>query len=206
MVPSASTIDLTSPRKKPRIDRRALEKKWEDALQELKKHMERNTTIIKSRNPFEIDEDDDDADDADDSDASLPEIGKMFNNLYESTLHTATLSRTDTSKKKGKRKRRNSSEMTSYKDAGDFGTVDEDLWVPPEPEYEPGELVLSRDRPSRTVDYWPAKLIEYVPPTNRKQPPRYKVTWLDDTEGIVERSWFYAMNEDGFGTCKVSNH
>ncbi|KAF5331036.1 hypothetical protein D9619_005267 [Psilocybe cf. subviscida] len=200
VVPS-SIIDLTSPRKKPKIDRGALERKWDDAVRELKDDKERSSTIIKSSKPFEHDEDD-----ADDSDASLPEFGKLFSNLYEATLHTATLPRAVTSKKKGKRKRGNGSDMSNYEDAGDFGAVDEDIWVPPEPEHGldlPDELVLSRDRPSRTVDYWPAKLLEYIPPTNRKQAPRYRVTWLDDTEGIVERSWFYTMREDGFGTCKL---
>lgn len=206
VAPSSSVIDLTSPKKKPKIDRGALENKWEDAVRELKEDKERNSAIIKNSKAIQLNEREDETDD---SDASLPAVGELFNNLYEATLHTSTLSWTDISKKKkGKRKRRNSSEMSNRGDESAFGAVDEDLWVPPEPEPElnlPGELVLSRDRSSRTVDYWPAKLIEYIPPTSRKQAPRYKVTWLDDSEGIVERSWFYAMNEDGFGTCKVSS-
>lgn len=202
MIPSSSIIDLTLPRKKPKIDRGALERKWEEAVRDLKKDRDNNSTLMKSSKAFEIDEDEDDATD---SDASLPGIGKLFNNLYEATLHPITLSKTDISQKNSKRKRTTNSEASGYEDAGDLGSVDEDLWVPPEPEYDSGDLVLSRDRPSKTVDYWPAKIVGYLPPSNKKQPPRYRVTWLDDTEGIVERSWFYGMGEEGFKMCKVSN-
>lgn len=205
VVPASSIIDLTSPRKKPKLDRGALEKKWGDAVQELKKERQKqaaNVTGSKPK-PLVIGEDNDKSDD---SDASLPEIGKMFNNIYEATQYTSTLSRTDSSISKGKRKRRSNSVTNSYTDASDHGAADEVPWVVPEPDLEPGELGLSRDKRASTVDYWPAKVIEYIPPASRKQPPRYRVTWLDDDEGIVERSWFYAQHEDGFATCKVSHY
>lgn len=83
--------------------------------------------------------------------------------------------------------------------------VEEDPWIPPLPNFEydiPGELVLSKDKANST-QYWPAKILEYVPPKHRKQKPRYKVLFFDHTVKDVTEDMFFTESHDAFGTCKV---
>lgn len=78
-------------------------------------------------------------------------------------------------------------------------------WKPP-PRDEtleiPGELVLAREKKMYT-DYWPAKLLEYIPPSNPKQHPRYKAQFYDGEVKNIDADWFYTQLDKGFGTCKV---
>lgn len=78
-------------------------------------------------------------------------------------------------------------------------------WKPP-PRDEtleiPGELVLAREKKMYT-DYWPAKLLEYIPPSNPKQRPRYKAQFYDGDVKNIDADWFYTQLDKGFGTCKV---
>ncbi|KIM48648.1 hypothetical protein M413DRAFT_34897, partial [Hebeloma cylindrosporum] len=83
---------------------------------------------------------------------------------------------------------------------------EEDLWEPPPRDDGmdiPGELVLARDKAATTVCYWPGQLLAYIPPTTRKQQAKYTIMWLDGTTQDIPRSWFYAMEDDGFAVCKL---
>ena len=85
--------------------------------------------------------------------------------------------------------------------------TDEGPWVPPRANFEydiPGELVLARDRVNAT-QYWPAKILEYIPPKHRKQKARYKVLFFDHTIKDITEDMFFTDTQDGFATCKVGN-
>ena len=78
-------------------------------------------------------------------------------------------------------------------------------WKPPRRDETleiPGELVLAREKKMYT-DYWPAKLLEYIPPSNPKQRPRYKAQFYDGDVKNIDVDWFYTQLDKGFGTCKV---
>lgn len=75
--------------------------------------------------------------------------------------------------------------------------VDEDLKLP-------GELVLGRTAHAVDIDHWPAKLIAYIPPTKPRTLGKYSVLWLDGTESLIPRLWFYNTDQDEFAMCKVS--
>ncbi|THH31120.1 hypothetical protein EUX98_g3076 [Antrodiella citrinella] len=82
---------------------------------------------------------------------------------------------------------------------------DEIPFVPPPPNFEydiPGELVLSKDK-SKSTQFWPAKILEYVPPKNAKQKPRYKVLFFDHSIRDVTEDMFLSESQEGFGTCKL---
>ncbi|EPS96859.1 hypothetical protein FOMPIDRAFT_85458 [Fomitopsis schrenkii] len=78
-------------------------------------------------------------------------------------------------------------------------------WKPP-PRDEtleiPGELVLAREKKMYT-EYWPAKLLEYIPPSNPKQHPRYKAQFYDGEIKNIDADWFHTQLDKGFGTCKL---
>ena len=79
-----------------------------------------------------------------------------------------------------------------------------DRWSPPPQDPTlmiPGELVFARE-PKGTY-YWPAKLQQYVPPTNPKGKPKYRVRFLDESEYDITRETFFTSDEDGFAFCKV---
>ncbi len=137
----------------------------------------------------------------------LPEIGEVFTRplpfmspTSESSNNTHENLNRSGKKKKGKRKR------------GDLSDDSNDhVWEPPGPDETlqiPGELVLGRvtgsgSTASQQFDHWPAKILAYVPPSNPKQPPKYRVKWLDGSDGLINRSWFYTLADEDFGTCKV---
>ncbi|KAJ6490697.1 hypothetical protein C8R47DRAFT_976944 [Mycena vitilis] len=78
-------------------------------------------------------------------------------------------------------------------------------WTPPDSDDSlqiPGEQILAREKKT-SKHYWPARILAYIPPPNSLKPPLYKVQWIDQTEGFVERANFYSMEEDGFGTCPL---
>ncbi|KAG7092907.1 hypothetical protein E1B28_009212 [Marasmius oreades] len=78
----------------------------------------------------------------------------------------------------------------------------------------PGERVLCRATKNPATAYWPAQVIDYVPPPSRirkktkgksqeSMAGKYRVVFLDELEMEVPRDWFYASHEDGFGRCKL---
>ncbi|TCD67297.1 hypothetical protein EIP91_000320 [Steccherinum ochraceum] len=83
--------------------------------------------------------------------------------------------------------------------------VEETPWRPPPPgfQYEiPGELVLAKDKLNGT-QYWPAKMLEYIPPKSPKQKPKYKILFFDGTTKDVAEDMFFTESQDGFATCKL---
>lgn len=84
-------------------------------------------------------------------------------------------------------------------------------WEPPEPDETltvPGELILCRERAEAKL-YWPAKILGFKPPPKpkgkaRPKEPKYNIIYMDGTKQAVPRGWFYACDEEGFGTCLVS--
>ncbi|EPQ57786.1 hypothetical protein GLOTRDRAFT_136657 [Gloeophyllum trabeum ATCC 11539] len=82
---------------------------------------------------------------------------------------------------------------------------EDERWSPPPPDALleiPGELVLARESRNRT-EYWPAKVMAYVPPAHRRAPPRYELQYLDQTTHRVTRDLFYTCEERGFVDCKL---
>ncbi|KAK0211213.1 hypothetical protein DFS33DRAFT_1298206 [Desarmillaria ectypa] len=85
----------------------------------------------------------------------------------------------------------------------------EDLesWEVPgaDPELDiPGELVLAREKADVQLSYWPAKVMEYVPPVSRNQKAgKYKVLYLDGVVRTIPRTWFHCLGDEEFGTCKL---
>ncbi|KAH8106947.1 hypothetical protein BXZ70DRAFT_262674 [Cristinia sonorae] len=83
--------------------------------------------------------------------------------------------------------------------------VEEESWAPPPANFAydiPGELILAKDKISST-QYWPAKIIEYVPPKHQKQRPRYKVLFFDHTVKDIPEDMFFTETQEGFATCKL---
>ena len=66
----------------------------------------------------------------------------------------------------------------------------------------PGELILARESRTRT-QYWPAKILAYVRPTQPSQKPKYKVVFFDSVVKQIEPDWFWTTTDDEFATCKV---
>ncbi|KAF8163660.1 hypothetical protein B0H34DRAFT_795339 [Crassisporium funariophilum] len=183
---SSDTNILASPRKKRKIDRKVIEKKWHAAVHEMMLDGEEQA-----------------------GSDYLPGVGEAFNSNWlfgpspsGAISAPAKLSSTETPasvKKpgKGKRKRRESDEETDFED---------DFWESPPLEEDiemPGELVLARDKASKNVDYWPAQITDYIPPANRRQQAKFTVTWLDTSTSNIPRDWFYRTHEDGFALCKL---
>ena len=81
---------------------------------------------------------------------------------------------------------------------------DDENWTPPPPgPYEiPGELVLAKESSTRT-QFWPAKIIDYIPPSNRAQKPKYRVLFFDGLVRNITATMFYAEHQDGFRDCVV---
>lgn len=175
----ASHGPMASPRKKLKRDRDDLEKQWEAAVCDMIQDEEQEA-----------------------GSDHLPDIGEAFNYHFDMTVSTTTVPvpavvpinmGKGKSKGKGKRKRTCDSD-------------DEGFWEPPPPDEGldiPGELVLGRERLSKTSVYWPAKIKSYIPPTKRTGQGKYTVIWLDGSEKNIPRDWFYTTDEDGFALCTV---
>lgn len=65
---------------------------------------------------------------------------------------------------------------------------------------EPFTIVYAHGR-HHQADYWPARVLECVKGKHRKT--RYRVQFVDNTEELIPREWFYLDSEDGFGLCRV---
>lgn len=163
----------------------AIKQKWKDAIEEMRREEEEEGSDY------------------------LPDIGEMvtrplpFMNPFPITGQTSSQGKLPNGqgKKKGKRKRDDLNARFS-----------DDAWEPPPPDDTlqiPGELVLGREgggKGASTIHntaHWPAKILGYVPPSHRKQVPKYRVKWLDGTEAEIPRFWFYTMAEENFAICKV---
>ncbi|KAK0440695.1 uncharacterized protein EV420DRAFT_1581530 [Desarmillaria tabescens] len=58
--------------------------------------------------------------------------------------------------------------------------------------------------PDAHLSYWPAKVLEYVPPVSRNQKAgKYKVLYLDGAMQTILRTWFKCLGDEEFGTCKL---
>ena len=174
-VSAPSHTPVTSPRKKLKRDRDAIEKRWEAAVWEMIQDGEEQA-----------------------GSDHLPGIGEAFNYHFDvtsSTTAAATPAVVPRNKDKGKGKRKRICESD-----------DEDFWEPAPPDLGldiPGELILGREKASKTSAYWPAKIKAYVPPTKRTEQGKYTVIWLDSSEQNISRDWFYTTDEDGFALCTV---
>ncbi|KAL0577099.1 hypothetical protein V5O48_004891 [Marasmius crinis-equi] len=123
---------------------------------------------------------------------------------------------------KGKQKRRptvlkesiSDDELTEVESANGSDNDSEEIEDPGPDAFVsvPDERILCRAKKSTMTEYWPAVVLEYVPPPKKgkgkgksRSPVEglYKVMYLDGITKEIPRSWFYVFEEDGFGTCKI---
>ena len=81
----------------------------------------------------------------------------------------------------------------------------DEFWEAPESPYEiPGELVLAREKRSYT-QYWPAKLMRYIPPTARGDKAQYEVLFFDGKvkKLLDDSDMFYNEAHPNFKSCVV---
>ncbi|KAF5369170.1 hypothetical protein D9615_009985 [Tricholomella constricta] len=185
-----------SPRKKQKYDRREYEERWRDAVDRLAKDRKGG-----------VDNDDDD---------EMPEVGTTDFELFINSAPSPTKSTQATPRKrekgKGKRKRKRKRMSTdSESEMGDEdawhvdGNISQPRWSPPPPDellQIPGELLLAQDRATSAI-YWPAQILEYVPPKKERQRPKYRVLFLDKVQRDIPREWFFTSEENEFATCKL---
>ncbi|KAF8891381.1 hypothetical protein BD779DRAFT_1670989 [Infundibulicybe gibba] len=178
---------LRSPRKKFKTDSRdSLEGRWEKAVAKLMRERA-------------ADEDEHD---------ELPEVGVAYDFLGSQRTAVAAPAVANVAPR-GRGKRKRTEEFDE-----DMEVDIEPIVCLEEPDHNlniPGELVLARDKWNV---YWPARVLEFIAPA-RDTPTRntgrgvkkrewgYKVAYLDGTEAVIERTWFFNSDEDGFGTCKL---
>ncbi|PPQ99359.1 hypothetical protein CVT24_009224 [Panaeolus cyanescens] len=187
---------LASPRKKAKDNSHERKKEWENKWENAVRKMLDDITA-------EADSDE------------LPEAAAAFDfsviPLYRTFSSISNIGNTISSQGasarsgKGKRKR---NEGRSSTEEDDFCHTEDDreVWKPPPVDDDlsvPGELVLAREKNSQSADYWPAKLIAYVPPKRKTEQPKYTTLWLDGTVKDIPRSWFYTMYQTEYGTCKL---
>ncbi|KAG8817252.1 hypothetical protein FRC17_011317 [Serendipita sp. 399] len=81
-------------------------------------------------------------------------------------------------------------------------------WRPPSPtEFLEcvGQPVLCKIRPE-SKEFWPAKVVAYIPPTKSSVKPRFQVNFFDWKTATVTRDCFYTQYDDdelGFADCKM---
>ncbi|CAL1705475.1 unnamed protein product [Somion occarium] len=98
--------------------------------------------------------------------------------------------------------RDSSEEVETILDSPIIADDDED-WKPPpcNPMYEiPGELILAKET-TKSTQYWPARIIAYVPPTNPSQKQKYRVLYYDGTVKNISPNLFYMETDEGFKDC-----
>jgi hypothetical protein len=178
-----------SPRKKQKHDRGDQKERWRVAVAELLKEKE-----------------DDQGSDA------MPEVGTLSFVAYVSSAPLSNASPTKSVKGTPRAKgtgRRNAKSASDAEDESDIEILDfkreEDRWSPPPADDSleiPGELLFARDKQSSAF-YWPATILEYVPPKKRTQEAKYRLEFLDSMVLDIPRKLFFTSEEDGFTTCKV---
>lgn len=130
----------------------------------------------------------------------LPDVAEAFVFTPFSTLADIGSKNPPEGSRKEKRRRQSGSEsepqaILGSEEEGDPPPWDGNMNIP-------GELVLGREK--ELSDYWPAKILGYLPPIKRKRKEGlYKVEWVDGTQGEIPRRWFYCFEEKQFGDCKV---
>ena len=140
----------------------------------------------------------------------MPEVGTLGFAAYVSSgppSPTKSVKGTPQSKGTGKK---NAQSVSDAEDEFDMDVSDavkreEDRWSPPPADDSleiPGELIFAREKPSSAY-YWPARILEYVPPKKRTQEGKYRLEFLDNLVLVVARKSFFTSEEDGFNTCKV---
>ncbi|KAJ7264951.1 hypothetical protein B0H12DRAFT_1101557 [Mycena haematopus] len=78
-------------------------------------------------------------------------------------------------------------------------------WSPPPPDTSleiPGEKILARESKSSKF-YWPAKILDYIQPSRPSESALYEIQWVDNKTAKIPRDFFYSLEEDGFGTCRL---
>ncbi|KAF9469412.1 hypothetical protein BDZ94DRAFT_1303884 [Collybia nuda] len=172
-----------SPRKKQKRDRGDLEERWSIAVADM----------VRKK-----------ADEEEGSD-DLPEVGTLeFKYIPASPTKDAKGTPNGSQKEKTRRKSEIflDDETNAYLE---LGAIEVDRWSPPPADDTltiPGELILAREKRPNTT-YWPARILQYVPPKKRSQEPKYLVEFLDGKKLYIPRDIFYTTDEDSFATCEV---
>ncbi|KAJ6622865.1 hypothetical protein B0H10DRAFT_1944195 [Mycena sp. CBHHK59/15] len=166
------SLDLTSPKKRQKLDKSGLERRWYVALSEVVHDVQEN---------------------------EMPSI--LFLNSVRGVRALAASSPEPAD-----------SVRAQHKGKGKAPAKDEPpdaeslRWSPPPPDSSltiPGELVLAHDAKRNKTIYWPARILEYLPPAKPGLPGRYAIQWIDLTQCALPRTAFFAYEDAGFGTCKL---
>lgn len=178
-----------SPRKKQKHDRGDQEDRWGVAVAQLLHEKE-----------------DDQGSDV------MPEVGTLGFAAYVSSAPISSASPAKSVKGTPRTKRAGRGNAKSASDTEDEFEMEisdfkreEDRWSPPSADDSleiPGELLFARDRQSSTI-YWPARILEYLPPKKRTQEGKYRLEFLDNMVLDIPRKLFFISEEDGFTTCKL---
>lgn len=217
---------LTSPRKKAKRDRNALEQRWHIAVLEL--NAERESSQGNQTGPSFIrcagadggirppstrasDEE------------SLPDVGEGIWKASLTSIPTGTNNGHDAKSKRKdslpghtRRRRRHrpkavpllkeeeDDDCIKQLQAGVWNPSDEAIWPLTDDMLQiPGELIFAMGK-GTDRNHWPARVLEYIPPRNpREKEGRYRIEYLDRTTKILKRSSFFTSEEDGFATCKL---
>lgn len=144
----------------------------------------------------------------------MPEVGTLGFAAYVSSGPLSSASPTKSVKGTPQPKgidRKNTKSVSDAEDGFDMEISgfkrEEDTWSPPPADDSleiPGELIFARENPSSAY-YWPARILEYVPPKRRTQEGMYRLEFLDNLVLVISRKCFFTSEEDGFTTCKVSS-
>ena len=212
---------MASPRKKAKRDRHGLEELWNAAVVELNAERDGREAIPSGARPEGTPDTNVHLGGSDDE--GLPEVGEMdwkasLATIPEGSQGNAPPAKELVRKKKGRRKGKRKATPMSEGES-DFGIrrlEDDALGLPGQDDLFsqhldeslqiPGEPILAKGSGSDR-NYWPARILEYVPPRNKREKEgKYKIEYLDKTTSIVNRNGFYTSEEDGFGTCKVNLH
>ncbi|KAG6836876.1 hypothetical protein H0H93_001936 [Arthromyces matolae] len=193
-----------SPRKRQKVDKEPLKRRWRLAVEEVEavdeaKHLppkkptipQKQHATIDRKSPFLL------SDDAYDSD--LPEIGTEEFRTY-SAPSSPVKAVSAKAQSKNKRKMSFSSDSDS-----EISKTPLAKWSPRPPDISitiPGELVLALERATDTV-YWPAKVLEYLPADKPTKQDKYYVEFLDGKLQHIPRRSFYIAEEEKFATCKL---
>ncbi|KAF8205606.1 hypothetical protein K438DRAFT_2014511 [Mycena galopus ATCC 62051] len=65
----------------------------------------------------------------------------------------------------------------------------------------PGELILARE--DKSPQYWPARILGYIPPSESNRDALYQIEWMSGETVQIPRDSFYSDAVDEFGTCKL---
>lgn len=132
--------------------------------------------------------------------AVLSAAGTLRRSDSISNLHLPASSNGRSTSRKGKRKRHQSEpeeEEVYLSSADEDGLVNEEMVVADD------TLVFAREKNTRLTVYWPARILQYIPPKRASGEGEYKVEYMDKIEAKIPRSLFYTEDEEEFYTCEV---